>query len=52
MWAYIAWDTQRFLAAYAAQFVAEIVAYRRRTYPGRELVKRAPPLPRPTRAND
>jgi LysR family transcriptional regulator, cyn operon transcriptional activator len=52
MWAHIAWDTQRFLASYAEQFVAEIVAYARRTYPGRELVRRAPPLPRPTRAND
>jgi DNA-binding transcriptional LysR family regulator len=52
MWAGIAWDSQRFLAPYAEQFVEEIVAYTRRAYPGRELVKRAPPLPRPKRAND
>ncbi len=46
-WAMIAWDPQRFLAPYAEQFVEEIVAYCRHDYPGRELIKRAPPLPRP-----
>jgi DNA-binding transcriptional LysR family regulator len=46
-WAQIAWDPQRFLAPYAEQFVAEITAYCRRGYPGRDLVRRAPPLPRP-----
>jgi hypothetical protein len=29
----IAWDPQRFLAPYAEQFVAEIVAHCRRDYP-------------------
>jgi LysR family transcriptional regulator, cyn operon transcriptional activator len=48
-WAHIAWDPQRFLAPYAEQFVAEIVAYCRRDYPGRDLIRRAPPLPRPKR---
>ncbi|HEX3520654.1 MAG TPA: LysR family transcriptional regulator [Stellaceae bacterium] len=46
-WAIIAWDSERFVAPYAAQFVEEIVAYCRRDYPGRDLIRRAPPLPRP-----
>jgi LysR family cyn operon transcriptional activator len=46
-WAMIAWDPQRFLAPYAEQFVDELVAYVRRDYPNRDLVRRAPPLPRP-----
>jgi LysR family transcriptional regulator, cyn operon transcriptional activator len=46
-WAMIAWDPQRFLAPYAEQFVEEIVAHCRRDYPGRYLIRRAPPLPRP-----
>jgi len=45
-WAHIAWDPQRFLAPYAEQFVKEIVTYCRRHYPGRDLIRRAPPLPR------
>jgi hypothetical protein len=31
----------------AEQFVAEIVANCRHNYPGRDLIRRAPPLPRP-----
>jgi LysR family cyn operon transcriptional activator len=46
-WAVIAWDPQRFLAPYAYQFVEELVSAVRRDYPGRDLVRRAPPLPRP-----
>lgn len=46
-WAHIAWDPQRFLAPYAEQFVEEIVTYCRRNYPGRDLIRQAPPLPRP-----
>jgi len=46
-WAIIAWDPQRFLAPYAKQFVVELVASVRRAYPGRDLTRRAPPLPRP-----
>jgi DNA-binding transcriptional LysR family regulator len=49
-WAVAAWDTQRFLPRYAAQFVEELVAQCRRDYPGREYVRRAPPLPRPREA--
>jgi len=46
-WSHIAWDPQRFLARYAEQFVEELVSYCRRDYPGRDLIRRAPPLPRP-----
>src|SRR5262249_18878412 len=46
-WAHIAWDQQRFLAPYAEEFISEIIAYCRRDYPGRDLIGRAPPLPRP-----
>lgn len=49
-WAMIAWDPQRFLAPYAEQFVNELVAYVRRDYPNRDLVRRAPSLPRPKEA--
>ena len=51
IWAHIAWDQQRFLAPYAARFVEEIVAHTRRNFPGREFIKRAPPLPRPKPAH-
>ena len=46
-WAHIAWDPQRFLPPYAEHFVTELVAHCRRDFPGRELIKRAPPLPQP-----
>jgi DNA-binding transcriptional LysR family regulator len=46
-WAIIAWDPQRFLAPYAKQFVEDLVVAVRRAYPGRDLTRRAPPLPRP-----
>ncbi|MEA2873655.1 MAG: hypothetical protein QOH67_3631 [Hyphomicrobiales bacterium] len=45
-WAVAAWDSQRFLAPYAVQFVEELVAHSRRGYPGHEYSRRAPPLPR------
>ena len=46
-WQGVAWDPRRFLARYAGQFVAEIAAYCRRDYPGRKVLRRPPPLPRP-----
>jgi len=46
-WAVAAWDGQRFLAPYAEQFIDELVASVKINYPGRELARRAPPLPRP-----
>jgi hypothetical protein len=51
-WAVAAWDPQRFLPHYAAQFVEELVAHCRRGYPGHEFSRRAPPLPRPREANN
>jgi LysR family transcriptional regulator, cyn operon transcriptional activator len=50
-WAIIAWDSERFVAPYAAHFVEEIVAHCRRDYPGSDLVRRAPRLPRPKNMN-
>jgi DNA-binding transcriptional LysR family regulator len=46
-WAHIAWDGARFLAPYAGQFATELVVHCRRDFPGRSLIKRAPPLPLP-----
>lgn len=46
-WTVVAWHRQRFLPPYAEQFVEELVQRCQRDYPGRELVGRAPPLPRP-----
>jgi LysR family cyn operon transcriptional activator len=46
-WTMLAWDAQRFLAPYVEVFVEELVAHARRTYPGRDLMRRAPHLRRP-----
>jgi DNA-binding transcriptional LysR family regulator len=46
-WTMLAWDAQRFLAPYVEVFVEELVAHAKRTYPGRNLARRAPVLPRP-----
>jgi LysR family transcriptional regulator, cyn operon transcriptional activator len=46
-WTVVAWNRQRFLPPYAEQFVEELILRCRRDYPGRELVRRAPALPRP-----
>jgi LysR family transcriptional regulator, cyn operon transcriptional activator len=46
-WQTVAWDSQRFLAPYAHQFIAELVAYSRRNYPNCHLTGRAPLMPRP-----
>jgi LysR family transcriptional regulator, cyn operon transcriptional activator len=51
-WARIAWDPQRFLAPYAEEFISEVTAHCRRDYPGRDLVKRSPPLPRPKQSTN
>jgi DNA-binding transcriptional LysR family regulator len=48
-WAVVTWNPQRFLARYAEQFVAELVEATRREYPGRNVTRRAPPLPKPPR---
>lgn len=46
-WTMLAWDPQRFLPPYARVFVDELVAHAQRTYPGRKLVRQAPPLDAP-----
>ena len=46
-WQCIAWDPRRFLAPYAERFIAEITSHCRRGFPGQDLIRRAPPLPRP-----
>jgi len=46
-WAVAAWDSHRFLPRYAQQFVEELVAHCRRSYPGHEHSRHAPLLPRP-----
>jgi len=46
-WRVIAWNPERFLAPYAESFVTEIVAYSRHNYPNRDIIRRAPVLPRP-----
>jgi DNA-binding transcriptional LysR family regulator len=46
-WLNVSWDPRRLLAAYTRQFVDELVAHCRRAYPNRDLIRRAPPLPRP-----
>lgn len=46
-WTMLAWDPQRFLAPYVHTFVDELVTHAQRTYPGRALLRRAPPLDRP-----
>jgi LysR family transcriptional regulator, cyn operon transcriptional activator len=47
-WAVVAWSPQRFLAAYGLRFVDELVKSVRRSYPGREFIRHAPPLRRPS----
>ena len=49
-WQCVAWDPRRFLARYAEQFVTEVQAYCRHRYPGRDLFRRPPPLPRPRKS--
>jgi DNA-binding transcriptional LysR family regulator len=45
-WAYITWDGRRSIPLYASQFVDELAAMVRRNYPGRDLMRQAPPLPK------
>lgn len=49
-WLTVGWDAQRPLAAYAEQFVEELVTFCERAYPGREYSQRAALLPRPPAA--
>lgn len=51
-WTMIARDPQRFLPPYAEAFLEELVAHAQRIYPGRALLRRAPPLDRPNEPVD
>jgi DNA-binding transcriptional LysR family regulator len=46
-WRMIAWHGERYLPPYAHWFVDEMVVHTRDNYPNRDLIRRAPPLPRP-----
>lgn len=46
-WVAVSWDPRRFLPAYGEAFARELELFTRRTYPGRDFVRRAPPLVRP-----
>jgi LysR family transcriptional regulator, cyn operon transcriptional activator len=46
-WIRAAWDRRRFFPPFAHHFVDELVASVSRNYPGRDIVKRVPSLPRP-----
>jgi LysR family cyn operon transcriptional activator len=47
MWGWIVWDPKRFLPTFARSFIDGFEEYTRRTYPGRQFERRAPPVPRP-----
>ena len=46
-WTVAAWDPRRYSAPYTELFIRELTAAVARDYPGREFVRRAPPLPKP-----
>src|SRR5262245_33820507 len=46
-WIRAAWDSRRFFPPFAHHFVDELLAHVRRNYPGRDVLKRVPPLQRP-----
>lgn len=46
-WAVVAWDPRRFMAPFTAQFVQELIASVRRTFPGHRLLRGTLALPRP-----
>ncbi len=51
-WATICWDPQRLLLPYAERFIDELVAHARRSFPGREYIRYAPPLRKPSQPID
>jgi DNA-binding transcriptional LysR family regulator len=46
-WSSVVWNQHRFLPPYAKDFADELTAEVAKRFPGRELVRRAPQLPRP-----
>ena len=51
-WAMIAWNTNRVRPLYVTHFAQELAHRYAKTYPGRALLRRAPPLPKPRILND
>jgi DNA-binding transcriptional LysR family regulator len=49
-WVSVVWDPRRFLPPYGERFVAELLEYTRRDYPGRRFERLAPTLRQPERA--
>ena len=50
-WVTVAWNPQRFLAPYAERFVHDLAHRHEKIFPGRDLIRRAPPLPKPKEEN-
>jgi hypothetical protein len=46
-WSSVVWNQHRFLPPYAEDFADELATAVARGFPGRELIRRAPQLPRP-----
>jgi DNA-binding transcriptional LysR family regulator len=46
-WSRVCWHPQRPPPPYGERFVNELVVHTRRTFPGREFIRRVPALPRP-----
>ena len=46
-WATISWHPDRFLPLYAKKFVQDLAPYALHRHPGRDLIRRVPPLARP-----
>lgn len=46
-WSMIAWNPQRLLPVYARRFADGLLSFVRRSAPGRQHTKHAPPMPRP-----
>jgi DNA-binding transcriptional LysR family regulator len=50
-WVEVAWDPRRFLPGYANRFVQDLVELHQKTFPGQDLIRRAPRIPRPRNGN-
>lgn len=48
-WATAAWNSQHYLPPYAERFIDGLARHCARTYPGREMSRAAPSLPKPSR---
>jgi DNA-binding transcriptional LysR family regulator len=47
IWSAIAWHPRRFLPPYAQRFIEEFASFAPHANPGRDVIRRAPALPRP-----